>query len=208
MSFHLCWLGVIWFSKDAIQITYKSEYLWYSTINFCLLLSWPQNDGNGGVWVHNNKQSFQDCEVYAQLEDWLGKKVDEYLDNNFDKLQVVINSLHLLLICIFQCYDIEFSSCLFCAVNILCHANNSLVWALTNKYWMLTHGLLLNRVTVKRNKSNIIFDKCQKGKFILWRIIIITMWKLLIWYTHISSVYPCCVMFMSCVCISASLGMA
>lgn len=43
--------------------------------------------------MHNNKQSFQDCEAYAQLEDWLGEKVDEYLDNNFDKVQVVINFL-------------------------------------------------------------------------------------------------------------------
>lgn len=48
-----------------------------------------QNAGNGRVWVHNNKQGFQDCEAYAQLELWLGRKADEYWDQNFDKLQLV-----------------------------------------------------------------------------------------------------------------------
>jgi len=42
------------------------------------------------VWVHNNKQGFQDCEAYACLEQWLGKKADEYWDNNFDSLSLVI----------------------------------------------------------------------------------------------------------------------
>lgn len=48
-----------------------------------------QDDGNGRVWVHNNKQGFLDCEPYAQLEEWLGKVADEYWDNNFDSLQLV-----------------------------------------------------------------------------------------------------------------------
>ncbi|GKB88652.1 MORC family CW-type zinc finger protein 2B-like protein isoform X1, partial [Tanacetum coccineum] len=43
------------------------------------------DDGNNHVWVHNNKQGFVDCEPYALLEDWLCKKVDEYLDNTIDK---------------------------------------------------------------------------------------------------------------------------
>ncbi|XP_076937812.1 uncharacterized protein LOC143605667 [Bidens hawaiensis] len=46
------------------------------------------DDCNGKVWVHNNKQSFVDCEPYAFLEDWLSKKVDEYLDNTIDKVNV------------------------------------------------------------------------------------------------------------------------
>ncbi|KAL5550854.1 hypothetical protein UlMin_001030 [Ulmus minor] len=46
------------------------------------------DDANGRVWVHNNKQGFQDCEPYAHLESWLGCKVDEYWDNNFDGLKL------------------------------------------------------------------------------------------------------------------------
>ncbi|GFQ01174.1 morc family cw-type zinc finger protein 4 [Phtheirospermum japonicum] len=46
------------------------------------------DDNNGHVWVHSNKQGFQDCEAYAELEKWLGEKVDEYLDSNVDKIQV------------------------------------------------------------------------------------------------------------------------
>ncbi|KAG8660127.1 MORC family CW-type zinc finger protein 3 isoform X1 [Manihot esculenta] len=44
------------------------------------------DDVNGRVWVHSNKQGFQDCESYALLEEWLGKKADEYWDKNFDSL--------------------------------------------------------------------------------------------------------------------------
>jgi hypothetical protein len=39
--------------------------------------------------VMNNKQGFQDCETYVKLEEWLGKKSDEYWDNNFDTLDLV-----------------------------------------------------------------------------------------------------------------------
>ncbi|AES95376.2 CW-type zinc finger protein [Medicago truncatula] len=46
------------------------------------------DDQDGRVWVHNNKQGFQDCETYACLEQWLGKKADEYWDNNFDSLSL------------------------------------------------------------------------------------------------------------------------
>ncbi|XP_056696749.1 uncharacterized protein [Spinacia oleracea] len=46
------------------------------------------DDGNGGVWVHSNKQAFQDCEPYALLEEWLGKKADEYWDAYFDPVQL------------------------------------------------------------------------------------------------------------------------
>ncbi|KAJ7944023.1 CW-type zinc finger protein [Quillaja saponaria] len=46
------------------------------------------NDGNGRVWVHNNKQGFQDCEQYLLLEKWLGRKADEYWDSNFDSLKL------------------------------------------------------------------------------------------------------------------------
>ncbi|XP_020226155.1 MORC family CW-type zinc finger protein 3 [Cajanus cajan] len=46
-------------------------------------------DGQDGhVWVHNNKQGFQDCEPYACLEEWLGRKADEFWDNNFDSLKL------------------------------------------------------------------------------------------------------------------------
>ncbi|KAJ1403826.1 Zinc finger, CW-type, partial [Sesbania bispinosa] len=46
------------------------------------------DDLDGRVWVHNNKQGFQDCDVYACLEQWLGRKADEYWDNNFDSLNL------------------------------------------------------------------------------------------------------------------------
>lgn len=46
------------------------------------------DDENGNSWVMNNKQGFQDCEMYAKLEEWLGRKVDEYWDMNFDSLKL------------------------------------------------------------------------------------------------------------------------
>ncbi|KAJ4963237.1 hypothetical protein NE237_023176 [Protea cynaroides] len=46
------------------------------------------DDRNGHVWVHNNKQGFQDCEPYAELERWLGIKSNIYWDVNFDTLEV------------------------------------------------------------------------------------------------------------------------
>ncbi|MCD7463595.1 hypothetical protein HAX54_050906 [Datura stramonium] len=49
-------------------------------------------DDNGHVWVHNNKQGFQDCEVYAELEKWLGEKSDRYLDEYVDKVELKAGS--------------------------------------------------------------------------------------------------------------------
>ncbi|XP_059644308.1 uncharacterized protein LOC132286071 isoform X2 [Cornus florida] len=46
------------------------------------------SDCNGHVWVHSNKQGFQDCELYAQLEDWLGKTSDQYWSKYIDTLKV------------------------------------------------------------------------------------------------------------------------
>ncbi|KAK8472124.1 hypothetical protein PHAVU_002G118800 [Phaseolus vulgaris] len=46
------------------------------------------DDEDGRVWVHNNKQGFQDSEQYACLEQWLGRKADEYWDINFDALKL------------------------------------------------------------------------------------------------------------------------
>ncbi|CAK7357582.1 unnamed protein product [Dovyalis caffra] len=46
------------------------------------------NVGNGRVGVHNTKQSFLDCEPYALLEVWLGRKLDEYWTDNFEKLEL------------------------------------------------------------------------------------------------------------------------
>lgn len=55
------------------------------SISVCVV----QDGGNGGALVLNNKQGFQDSEVYAKLEEWLGVKADEYWDKNFDILDVV-----------------------------------------------------------------------------------------------------------------------
>ncbi|XP_068653459.1 uncharacterized protein [Aristolochia californica] len=44
------------------------------------------DDKNGNFMVLNNKQGFQDSELYAKLKEWLGNRSDEYWDNNFDKL--------------------------------------------------------------------------------------------------------------------------
>lgn len=49
-----------------------------------------QAEDNGHVWVHNNKQGFQDCEVYAELEKWLGERSDKYLDEHVDKVELVL----------------------------------------------------------------------------------------------------------------------
>ncbi|XP_039125085.1 ATPase MORC2A-like isoform X1 [Dioscorea cayenensis subsp. rotundata] len=40
------------------------------------------------VWVLNNKQGFQDCEAYAELEDWLGVNATKYWDDNFDRIDL------------------------------------------------------------------------------------------------------------------------
>ncbi|WVZ79374.1 hypothetical protein U9M48_026956 [Paspalum notatum var. saurae] len=47
------------------------------------------DEEDGRSWVLNNKQGFKDCEVYAKLEEWLGRKVDEYWDTKCDSLQLI-----------------------------------------------------------------------------------------------------------------------
>ncbi|CAL5048730.1 unnamed protein product [Urochloa decumbens] len=46
------------------------------------------DEEDGHSWVLNNKQGFKDCEIYAKLEEWLGRKVDEYWDAKYDNLEV------------------------------------------------------------------------------------------------------------------------
>uniref|UniRef100_A0ACD5TDV9 Uncharacterized protein n=3 Tax=Avena sativa TaxID=4498 RepID=A0ACD5TDV9_AVESA len=46
------------------------------------------DDEDGNTWVLNSKQGFQDCEMYAKLEEWLGRKIDEYWNTNFDNLEL------------------------------------------------------------------------------------------------------------------------
>ncbi|KAJ3692644.1 hypothetical protein LUZ60_011739 [Juncus effusus] len=46
------------------------------------------DDDEGNSFVLNSKQGFQDCETYAKLEEWLGKKADEYYDTNYDTLDL------------------------------------------------------------------------------------------------------------------------
>lgn len=46
------------------------------------------DDEDGNTWVLNSKQGFQDCEMYAKLEEWLGRKTDEYWNTNFDNLEL------------------------------------------------------------------------------------------------------------------------
>ncbi|TVU08199.1 hypothetical protein EJB05_41591, partial [Eragrostis curvula] len=53
-----------------------------------LTLGMSKDEENGHSWVLNNKQGFEDCEIYAKLEEWLGCKVDEYWDTNFDTLEL------------------------------------------------------------------------------------------------------------------------
>ncbi|RLM55709.1 hypothetical protein C2845_PM10G16370, partial [Panicum miliaceum] len=47
---------------------------------------------DGHSWVLNNKQGFKDCEIYAKLEEWLGRKVNEYWDAKYDNLEVLTSS--------------------------------------------------------------------------------------------------------------------
>lgn len=48
-----------------------------------------QDENRDQVWVLNNKQGFQDCEAYAELEDWLGVNATKYWDDNFDRIDLV-----------------------------------------------------------------------------------------------------------------------
>ncbi|XP_047044064.1 uncharacterized protein LOC124648322 [Lolium rigidum] len=53
------------------------------------------DDEDGNTWVLNSKQGFQDCEMYAKLEEWLGRKTDEYWNTNFDNLELVWMFCHM-----------------------------------------------------------------------------------------------------------------
>jgi hypothetical protein len=48
-----------------------------------------QDDEDGNTWVLNSKQGFQDCEIYAKLEEWLGRKTDEYWNTKFENFELV-----------------------------------------------------------------------------------------------------------------------
>ncbi|XP_058009038.1 uncharacterized protein LOC110672839 isoform X2 [Hevea brasiliensis] len=75
-----------------VHLTLGRSQLEWEQANCGMFLYWHgrliEDDENGRVWVHSNKQGFQDCESYAQLEEWLGKKADEYWDKNFDRVQL------------------------------------------------------------------------------------------------------------------------
>ncbi|KAL0366322.1 UNVERIFIED_CONTAM: MORC family CW-type zinc finger protein 3 [Sesamum radiatum] len=75
-----------------VQLTLGLSQLEWEQANCGMFLYWHgrliEDDSNGHVWVHNNKQGFQDCEAYAELERWLGEKTDEYLDKYVDKIQL------------------------------------------------------------------------------------------------------------------------
>ncbi|KAK2657682.1 hypothetical protein Ddye_010734 [Dipteronia dyeriana] len=78
--------------EKLVQLTLGRCQLEWEHMNCGIFLYWHgrliEDGGNGRVWVHNNKQGFQDCEPYARLEEWLGKVADEYCDNNFDQLEL------------------------------------------------------------------------------------------------------------------------
>ncbi|KAK6130559.1 hypothetical protein DH2020_035705 [Rehmannia glutinosa] len=77
-----------------VQLTLGRSQLEWEQANCGIFLYWRgrliEEDAHGHVWVHNNKQSFQDCEAYAELEKWLGEKADEYLDKYVDKIPLSV----------------------------------------------------------------------------------------------------------------------
>ena len=79
-------LHILW--AKSHNIYNEMVYLFYDPST-----SLMQKDDNGHIWVHNNKQGFQDCEAYAELEKWLAIKTDDYLDKYVNKLQVVMSWL-------------------------------------------------------------------------------------------------------------------
>ncbi|KAL3695482.1 hypothetical protein R1sor_009558 [Riccia sorocarpa] len=46
---------------------------------------------DGRTSVLNTKQSFEDCEEYAMLEQWLGDQFNDYWNTQFDRLEVIRN---------------------------------------------------------------------------------------------------------------------
>lgn len=47
-------------------------------------------NGKSQDWVLSDKQGFQDCEEYTELEDWLRRKFNEYWDANFINLNLAL----------------------------------------------------------------------------------------------------------------------
>uniref|UniRef100_A0A453BEQ4 Uncharacterized protein n=1 Tax=Aegilops tauschii subsp. strangulata TaxID=200361 RepID=A0A453BEQ4_AEGTS len=46
---------------------------------------------DGNSWVLNSKQGVQDCEMYADREEWLGSSMDGYSwEINFDNVELLI----------------------------------------------------------------------------------------------------------------------
>ncbi|KAL9250586.1 hypothetical protein AKJ16_DCAP13273, partial [Drosera capensis] len=76
----------------AVQLTLGRCQLEWEQANrgISFVLAWArliEDDGSGCVYVHNNKQGFQDCEPYALLEDWLADHLHEYWDTKFTQLR-------------------------------------------------------------------------------------------------------------------------
>jgi hypothetical protein len=80
-----------------LMVYFSSSWLYY-TVFSAVKFSCPdgiklpfflQDEDDGKSLVLNNKQGFTDCEIYAKLEEWLGRKVDDYWDTNYDNLEVV-----------------------------------------------------------------------------------------------------------------------
>uniref|UniRef100_A0A453BEQ5 Uncharacterized protein n=1 Tax=Aegilops tauschii subsp. strangulata TaxID=200361 RepID=A0A453BEQ5_AEGTS len=45
---------------------------------------------DGNSWVLNSKQGVQDCEMYADREEWLGSSMDGYSwEINFDNVELL-----------------------------------------------------------------------------------------------------------------------
>ncbi|KAL3038645.1 hypothetical protein AAZX31_01G143900 [Glycine max] len=73
-----------------VELILGFSQLEWEQANCGMFLYWHgrliEDEQDGRVWVHNNKQGFQDSQPYACLEQWLGRKADKYWDDNFDSL--------------------------------------------------------------------------------------------------------------------------
>uniref|UniRef100_A0ACD5TZY2 Uncharacterized protein n=1 Tax=Avena sativa TaxID=4498 RepID=A0ACD5TZY2_AVESA len=76
----------------TIHLTLGRSDVEWDRVNCGIFLYWHgrliEDDEDGNTWVLNSKQGFQDCEMYAKLEEWLGRKIDEYWNTNFDNLEL------------------------------------------------------------------------------------------------------------------------
>ncbi|XP_057542939.1 uncharacterized protein LOC130821267 isoform X2 [Amaranthus tricolor] len=81
-----------------VQLTLGRCRIEWDEANGGIFLYWRgrliEDDENGCVWVHNNKQGFQDCEQYACLEEWLGREADGYWDKYFDAIELRTGNSH------------------------------------------------------------------------------------------------------------------